>query len=290
MAFLMFLNLPIVCSIHNLLIFGEYLYNNKISCKVIKHYFLSLSNCAAFYNLDTKHFTHPLLSRFLRSISINSSFSPSPKGIFDIRTIYLISLSCDILSDPLLFRAIFLVSFYGFLRMSNIAPHSLSKFDPNKHFLRKDLIFGHPRAHLVMKWSKTLQSSHSYHIVQLPSISNPFLCPVTALKTLLKSRPLPPSFPLFATIHSPYPQVIDTVARDALKTVLRHRGLPTVGYPFHTFRRSGATFAFNHNVNLQNIMSLGTWRSSAVWSYIQQSSLSSSIVPLTFARNIPPLF
>ena len=278
-----------MCSIHNLLIFGEYLYNNKISCKVIKHYFSSLSNCAAFYNLDTKQFAHPLLSRFLGSISINSSFSPSPKGIFDIRTIYLISLSCHILSDPLLFRAIFLVSFYGFLRMSNIAPHSLSKFDPNKHFLRKDLIFGHLGAHLVMKWSKTLQSSHSYHVVQLP-ISNPFLCPVTALKALLKSRPLPPSFPLFATIHSPYPQVIDTVVRDALKTVLRHRGLPTVGYPFHTFRRSGATFAFDHNVNLQNIMSHVTWRSSAVWSYIQQSSLSSSIVPLTFTRSIPPLF
>ena len=184
MAFLMFLNLPIVCSIHNLLIFGEYLHNNNISFKVIKQYFSSLSTCASFYNFDTKSFSHPLLSRFICSISINSKFSPSPKGIFDIRTIYLISMSCHILPDPLLFRAIFLVSFYGFLRMSNIAPHSLSKFDPNKHFLREDLIFTPPVAHMIMKWSKTLQSSESYHIVQLPSISNPFLCPVTALKAL----------------------------------------------------------------------------------------------------------
>ena len=212
------------------------------------------------------------------------------QGIFDIRTIYLISMSCHILPDPLLFRAIFLVSFYGFLRMSNIAPHSLSKFDPNKHFLRKDLIFGPPGAYLIMKWSKTLQSSESYHIVRLPSISNLFLCPVTALKALLNSRPLPSTFPLFATIHSPHSQVIDTVIRDALKTVLRHRGFSTVGYPFHTFRRSGATFAFEHNVQLQNIMDHGTWRSSAVWSYIQQSSLSSLVVPLTFAHNIPSLF
>ena len=145
--------------------------------------------------------------------------------------------------------------------MSNIAPHSLSKFDPNKHFLRKDLVFGHPGAHLVMKWSKTLQSSQSFHIVQLPSISNLFLCPVTALRALLNSRPVPPSSPLFATIQSPHYQVIDTVVRDALKTVLRHRGFPTVGYTFHTFRRSVATFAFDHNVNLQNIMSHGTLRS-----------------------------
>ena len=150
-AFLMFLNLPIVCSIHNLLIFGEYLHNNNILYKVTKHYFSSLATCASYYKLDTKSFSHPLLSRFIRSISINSQSSPSPKGIFDIRTIYLISLSCDILPDPLLFRAIFLVSFYGFLRMSNIAPYSSSKFDPNKHFLRKDLIFGPPGTHLIMK-------------------------------------------------------------------------------------------------------------------------------------------
>ena len=289
-AFLTFLNIPIVCSLHNLLIFGEYLYNSNISFKVIKHYFSSLSTCASYYKLDIKCFSHPLVSRFLRSISINSQFSPSLKGIFDIRTIYPISLSCDILSDPLLFRAIFLVSFYGFLRMSNVAPHSSAKFYPSIHFLRKDLIFGPPGAHLIMKCSKTLQSSKSYHIVQLPSISNPFLCAVIALKALLHSRPLPPNSPLFATIHPPHAQVIDTVVRDALKTVLRHRGFTPAAFPFHTFRRSGATFAFDHNVQLQNIMSHGTWHSSAVWSYIQQSSLSSSVVPLTFARNIPPLF
>ena len=141
-----------------------------------------------------------------------------------------------------------------------------------------------------MKWSKTLQSSKSYHIVQLPSISNSYLCPVTALKAVLQSRPLPLTSPLFATIYHPHGQVIDTVVSDALKTVLRHRGFSPAAFPFHTFRRSGANFAFDHNVQLQKIMSHGTWRSSAVWSYIQQSSLSSSIVPLIFACNISPLF
>ena len=257
-VFLMFLNQPIVCSIHNFLIFGEYLHNNNISFKVMKQYFSSLLTCASYYNFDTKSFSHPLLFRFICSISMNSKFSPSPKGIFDIRTTYLISMSCHILPDPLLFRAIFLVSFYGFLRMSNIAPHSLSKFDPNKHLLRKDLIFGPPGAHLTMKWSKTLRSSESYHIDQLPSISNPFLCSITAGKALLNSSPLPSTSPFFVTIHPLHSQVIDPVIRDALKTVLRYRGFSTVGYPFHTFCRSGATFTFDHNVQLQNIMSHGT--------------------------------
>ena len=112
------------------------------------------------------------------------------------------------------------------------------------------------------------------------------LCPVRALETLLNSCPLPNHFPLFAINTFPHFQVIDTVVREALHRVLIHKGLLTRGYSFHTFCRSGATFAFDHNVQLQNIMSHGTGCSSAVWSYIQNSSQSASIVPFTFAHNI----
>ena len=195
------------------------------------------------------------------SAPINSHFSLVLKGLFDIKTLNLIFFSCDILSDPLLFRSIFLVSFYGFLRMSEVAPHSSSNFDPSKQFLRKGRIFGPQGAHLIMKWSKTLQS-----------------------------LPLTDDSPLFASGTDPYKQIIDTAIRDAVRTVLLHRRLPTRSYGFHTFHRSGATFAFDLNVQIQNIMYHGTLHSSAVWSYIQQSSYSSSIVPLIFAQYIPSFF
>ena len=55
---------------------------------------------------------------------MTSQFRPTPRGVFDVPTLYHISRVCDLLSDPILFRAIFLTAFYGFLRMSNIAPHS----------------------------------------------------------------------------------------------------------------------------------------------------------------------
>ena len=94
--------------------------------------------------------------------------------------------------------------------MSNIAPHSLAAFDSSKHFLRQDIIFGPPGAHLIIKWTKTLQDHKSHHVIQIPSIDNIFLCPVRALQALLKSRPLPPTFPLFANFSYPHSQVIDT--------------------------------------------------------------------------------
>ena len=174
--------------------------------------------------------------------------------------------------------------------MLNLAPHSAKAFDPSKHFLRQDLFFDPPGAHLLLKWTKTLQDHRAHHIIQLPSIDNHFLCPVRALKALLTSRHLPPSSPLFANIHPPFTQIIDTHIREALKTILQSLSIPLSGHGFHTFRRTGATLAFDDNVSLQNIMAHGLWRSSSVWSYLQNASVAPSIIPSTFASIIPSFF
>ena len=158
---------------------------------------------------------HEAIASFLRSISIDSKFSPTPRGVFDVHTLYRISLTCDNLADHLAPSSF--TAFYGFFRISNIAPHSASKFDPNYHFTRKDIIFGPPGVHMVIKWTKTLQHHRSHKVVPLPTIQNHFLCPVRALRALLASRILPPSAPLFVNNFSPYGQVIDTHVRDALK-------------------------------------------------------------------------
>ena len=112
------------------------------------------------------------------------------------------------------------------------------------------------------------------------------LCPVQSLRTLLQTRPLTPVHPLFAHRSYPYHPVIDTSTRDALKFVLNHLNIPLQGHGFHAFRRSGATLAFDNNMQLQDIMAHGLWRSSVVWHYLQKASIAPSIVPTTFASII----
>ena len=289
LAFLVFMNLPVAMSVHNILIFLEYLYINSLSPRVIKNYLSSLATMARQFNFDTSNFYHHMIQRYLRSISINSRFAPTPRGLFDIKTLYYISISCDTLSDPILCRAIFLTACFGFLRMSNVAPHSLSKFHPDKHFLRRDLAFSPPGAHLLIKWTKTLQDHKAHHVIQLPELDNMYLCPVRALKALLSSRPLSQSHPLFANKYPPCNQVIDSHVRYALKQVLSLRNISPIGHGFHTFRRSGVTYAFD-NVAIQNIMAHGLWRSSSVWTYLQNASQAASIIPLTFSSTIPSTF
>ena len=245
---------------------------------------------ASLSNLDHSATSHPLTIRYIRGLSLHSPFRPTPRGVFDVPTLYLISQQCDNLSDPILFRAIFLTVFYGFLRMSNIAPHSLRQFDPNKHFLRQDLIFAPPGAHLILKWCKTMQDNKSHHVIQIPQIDNFWLCPVRALKALLASRPLQVTDPLFVNRHPPFNQIIDTVIRDALKQILAKFRISLTGHGFHTFRRSGTTLAFDNNIPLQNIMAHGLWRSPAVLTYLQNATQASSTIPSTFASVLSSYF
>ena len=281
------MSLPVGLSVQSLLAFLEYLYSNNISYKVILNYVSSLKTSAKQLHWDQTIFNHHLIQSYLRSISINSSFHPTPRGIFDIRTLALISSTCDILHDPPLYRAAFLLSFFAFLRMSNVAPHSKFKFDGNRHFLRQDVIFQSPGAHILIKWTKTLQDNCSHHLVQIPALTNHTICRVKALHQLLDSRPLPSTSPLFVHNSPPTTQSL-TTPRDGLRRILNHLGIPLLGHGFHTFRRSEATLAYDNNVQLQHIMAHGLWRSSAVWTYLQNASQAPSIVPLTFASCIPP--
>ena len=55
---------------------------------------------------------------------------------------------------------------------------------------------------------------------------------------------------------------------------------------FHDFRRSGTTWAFQHGVPLYQIMHHGTWKSNAIWSYIQNVPTVSSPVSQTFQQHL----
>ena len=69
--------------------------------------------------------------------------------------------------------------------------------------------------------------------------------------------------------------------RAHLVKVLQLLNLDPRSHTFHTFRRSGATLAYNNNVNIQHIQ-LGTWSSDAVNAYIVDDPLHSSSVTSTF--------
>ena len=77
-AFLHIMKLPPTTTLHNIMVFIEYLHQNFISCKVISSYISSIKSMSVLYNLPSKIFSHPDITRLLRSISLTSHFAPTP--------------------------------------------------------------------------------------------------------------------------------------------------------------------------------------------------------------------
>ena len=121
LLFTVFMSLPPPPSVHSLLAFIKFLHANSISHKVIPNYISSIKEASRRFNWTLAPFSHHLVLSYLRSISMNSNFSSTPRGIFDLSALASISRASNILDDPPLLRAAFLVAFYAFFRMSNVA-------------------------------------------------------------------------------------------------------------------------------------------------------------------------
>ena len=69
-----------------------------------------------------------------------------------------------------------------------------------------------------------------------------------------------------------------------MKTCIASMDLNPAHYTFHSFRRSGASLAFDSSVALENIKQHGNWRSEAVWTYLNSTPTAASVTPLTFQK------
>ena len=139
---------------------------------------------------------------------------------------------------------------------------------------------------VIIKWSKTIQNRRDTKTIVIPTLGSSPLCPVTSLQHMYQAIPASKNSPLFCMKSTKtLVPLSDSTARKHLKKIssLLHISPPLT---FHTFRRSGTTWAFANGVPLQEIMSHGTWSSDSVWRYIQSVPHSSSAVSSTFQHHL----
>ena len=60
-----------------------------------------------------------------------------------------------------------------------------------------DIVWGKPGVHIIVTCAKNMQGAGQYHVVQLPELKNTLLCPVLALKNILKNTQNSSDQPLF---------------------------------------------------------------------------------------------
>ena len=192
---------------------------------------------------------------------------------------------CDSMYMGMVYKAAYLLAFFSFLRISNLVPHSVNAFSVFKHLTKADVIFAPPGAHIIVKWTKTMQFQNKCKVIKIPFLLGSSLCPVTALGVLLRIVPGSKNDPLFQVrVQGSWSVLTDSRLRKHFKSVLRRLSLHNTSLTFHSFKRSGATLAFNSNVSLQHIKSHGTWTSDTVWRYINDNESAADQVALSFKK------
>ena len=158
----------------------------------------------------------------------------------------------------------FTLTYYGFLRQSNIAPASRTGFDPSRHTTRGDVTLSPPGLVVQLKWSKTHQAPGTPGLVPIPSVPGQRTDPVAAYTSMLRAVPTrSPADPLL-TLPSRRP-VTSRYLQRALRCILTALGLHAHAYSLHSFRRGGATTAFREGADFIDVKRHGLWRSDAFW-------------------------
>ena len=245
-------------NINVVLAFLECLFYNQCSSAMIVNYVSALKAKCVMYNLQYGLFDSLKVKYFLKSVRQNRPLHVVPHNIVNIEILRKICKECDKIYMGSVFKAMFLVGFFGFMRLSNLAPHALCEFDPSRHFTGEDLFFTKKFAKLLIKWSKTLQNRDKVHVISLPKLHSS-ICPVSALKQLTKLYTLSSSTSLFQYRNNKvWLPMADSKVRKCLKYINVKLGFHPSFFTFHSFRRSGATLAYNSHVPIRDIQSHGT--------------------------------
>ena len=270
---------------HSLLGFLEFLASNSLSHSVISHYISAVKTKLSMYGLDISAFSDPRICYFNKAIATSAPLKVSIKPIIDIPLLTEMAAVCDSMFMGFVCKAAILLSFFSFLRISNLVPHSMSTFTPLRQLAQGDIFFTPPGAQVLLKWSKAIQMNNSVRLIKIPYLGSSPICPVKALKKLRSLTPSGSNKLLFQVkFGDQWVPLSDTRLRKQFSLILSKLKLRHTNITFHSLRRSGATCAFNSNVSLQNIQSQGTWTSECVWSYITQDHQASDDVALTFQR------
>ena len=274
LAFVVFMNWNFTqVTVSNLLCFLECLNYNGVKYLQMANYLSAIRTHYLLCGLDVASFSDARLKFYQKAVRRQAPLSIRLNKLIDIPLLKDIVEQCNYMYMGQVFKALYLLSFYSFLRLSNLVPHALSKFLPLKHLARGDVLFRPNKLIIVVKWSKTMQTNNQIKLITIPAIVGSNLCPVTAISNFLAITPKGPNLPLFQfkNVQNWVP-LTDSRVRNHFAQILQKLGLAHSGLTLHTFRRSGATFAFNNNVALQNIQRYGTWTSDYVWRYITDST------------------
>ena len=169
-----------------MLSFLKYLVTNNVSLNMLANYISAAKANFTRLGLEYSLWDHPNVKCFLASSKINRPFKVVKCHVIDLETLQRLVRYCDLISFGIVYKAVFLVGYFGFLRLSNIAPRAIASFDPSLYLTAGNIIFTERLIKLVIKWSKTIQTRGSINCLTLSRLKGSIMCPLAVYKAAMK--------------------------------------------------------------------------------------------------------
>ena len=138
-----------------LLCFLECLQYKNVKQPKMANYLSAIKTKFLIFGLDVACFSDHRLRYYQKAVQMYSPLNVKLKSIIDILLLKRIVYQCDVTYMDQIFKALYLLSFYWFLRSSNLVPHTVAQFSPLKHLARGDVILRPDKIVVILKWSKT---------------------------------------------------------------------------------------------------------------------------------------
>ena len=168
-----------------------------------------------------------------------------------------------------------LVMFYTLLRRANVLPPSIGCFNPLQHLTRGDVKFFHWGVQISVRWTKTVQFRERVLSFPLPRLPNHPLCPVQAIVHAFSFHShVPNNQPAWALSPTGHNFLTVSGFISVFKRVITQMGLNPDKYAGHSFRRGGATWAYQCGLSADTIEILGDWKSDAYKQYLKPDMAS----------------
>ena len=167
----------------------------------------------------------------------------------------------------MVYWSIMMLSFRSLLRKSNLVPNTYAELG---HVIRRrDLVFHDWGLMVHVCSTKTLQCKEYVLEIPIYYVNNPVFCAASLVQDHLRKYPASEDSPVF--INQTNSKMRPVLYRELLAFIKRAVvliGLDPDSYGSHSLRRSGAGFLHSQGIPLEDIMSMGHWRSLAVLDYL----------------------
>ena len=134
------------------LAFMDFLHLNPFSPSNIANHVAGIKTIFIIYNLDHTVFSDNRIQLYLKSLKINRPFQPLIPQIVDEYLLARIVSACDPFPNQIVFKALYTISFFSFLCLSHLLPHSIKTFDVSRQLCRGDIFFSQKSATMLIKW------------------------------------------------------------------------------------------------------------------------------------------